>query len=122
MKPRTTLVLVLIALVFGGVVALDHFRGTSTEEAETKSQRVLDFQSKDISEVKIELTNQVYVLEKIGDQWQIKQPLDVRANYSTVSSILDELEFAERTRTITQKELEGAKLADFGLENPRVRL
>jgi hypothetical protein len=122
MKPRTTLALVFVALVFGGFVALDYFRGTSTEDARTKSKRVLDFQSKDISGVKIELTNQVYALEKVGDQWQIKQPLNVRANYSTVSSILDELEFAERSRTITSKELKGAAPEGFGLQKPRIRL
>jgi uncharacterized protein DUF4340 len=122
MKSRTTLVLVLVALVLGGLVALDHYKGTSTEDAKGKRKRVLDFESKDITDLKIELTNQVYALQKSGDQWQIKQPLDVRANYSTVSSILDELEFAQRTRTITEKELESAKLADFGLETPRIRL
>jgi hypothetical protein len=122
MKSRTTLVLVLVALVFGGLVALDHYKGTSTEDAQSKRKRILDFESKDITDLKIQLTNQVYALQKNGDQWQIKQPLDVRANYSTVSSILDELEFAQRTRTITEKELEGVKLADFGLENPRLRL
>jgi len=122
MKPRTTLVLVLIALVFGGVVALDYFRGTSTQEAQTKSQRVLDFQSKDIHAITIELTNRVYALEKAADQWRIEQPLKVRANYSTISSILDELEFAERNRTITGKELKSAAFEGFGLRNPRIRL
>jgi hypothetical protein len=122
MKPRTTLVLVIIALVVGGVVVLDHYRGTSTEEAQAKSKRVLDFQSKNISAVRIELTNQVYAVEKAGNQWRITQPLNCRANYSTVSSILDGLEFAERTRTITGKELKGAPPAGFGLRNPRIRL
>jgi hypothetical protein len=122
MKSRTTLVLVLIALVFGGLVALDHYKGTSTEDAQSKRKRVLDFESKDITDLEIQVTNQVYALQKSGDRWQIKQPVDVRANYSTVSSILDEIEFAQRTRTITEKELVGAKLADFGLENPRLRL
>ncbi len=122
MKPRTTLALVLIALVLGGFVAVDYYRGTSTDEALTKSQRVLDFQSKEISAVTIELTNQTYALERNGDQWQIKQPLNVRANYSTVSSILDELEFAERSRTITSKELKGAASEGFGLQHPRIRL
>jgi hypothetical protein len=122
MKSRTTLVLVFIALVFGGFVALDYFRGTSTEEAQAKSRRVLDFQSKDIHAVKIELTNHVYALEKVGDQWQIEQPLKVHANYSTISSILDELEFAERSRTITGTELKGAASEGFGLQHPRIRL
>jgi len=122
MRSRTTLVLVLMTLVIGGLVALDYYRGTSTQELAAKSKRVLDFQSKDITGLKIDLTNQVYTLERSGDQWQIKQPLDVRANYSTVSSILDELEFSERNRVITDKELSGLTLRDFGLENPRVRL
>src|ERR1700689_2930208 len=122
MRSRTTLVLVLMALLIGGLVALDYYRGISTQELAAKSKRVLDFQSKDITGLKIDLTNQVYALERSGDQWQIKQPLDVRANYSTVSSILDELEFAERNRLITDKELSGSIPKDFGLENPRVRL
>ncbi len=111
-----------MTLVIGGLVALDYYRGTSTQELAAKSKRVFDFQSKDITGLKIDLTNQVYALERTGDQWQIKQPLDVRANYSTVSSILDELEFAERNRVITGKELGGLSLKDFGLETPRVRL
>ncbi|MGA2604970.1 MAG: DUF4340 domain-containing protein [Verrucomicrobiia bacterium] len=122
MKPRTTLVLVFIVLVFGGLVVLDHYRGTSTDEAQAKSRRVLEFQSKDISAVRVELTNQVYAVEKAVDQWQITQPLNCRANYSTVSSILDELEFAERNRTISGKELKGTRPAGFGLQSPRVRL
>jgi hypothetical protein len=121
MKSRTTWVLILIALVIGGFVALDYYKGTSTEQAETRRKRLFDFQTKDVTSLKIELTNQVFMLEKTGELWQIKQPLDVRADAGTVNSILDELEFAERNRTITGKELKGANLTEFGLEKPRVR-
>ena len=121
MKQRTTLVLVIIALVVGGFVALDHYKGTSTEQAETKRKRLLDFQAKDVTSLKVELTNRVYTLQKTGELWQIKQPLDVRANASSVNSILDELEFAERNRTLTAKELKGIDLAELGLEKPRAR-
>jgi hypothetical protein len=121
MKSRTTWMLVFIALLIGGLVALDHYKGTTTEDAEARRKHFLDFQAKDVTSLKIELTNQVFVLEKSGDQWQIKQPLNVRANSSTISSILDELEFAERSRTITEKELKGANLDEFGLEKPRAR-
>jgi len=121
MKQRTTIVLVVIALLVGGLVALDHYKGVSTEEAEARSNRLVDFHTKDVTSLKIELTNRVFMLVKTGELWQIKQPLDVRANANTVNSILDDLEFAERTRTITPKELKGMKLAEFGLEKPRVR-
>ena len=56
MKSRTTLVLVLVALVIGGVVALDYFKGTPTEQAEAKRKRIFDFDSKDVASLKIELT------------------------------------------------------------------
>jgi hypothetical protein len=122
MKSRTTLVLVLVALVLGGLVALDRYRGTSTDDARKRSKRLLNFESKDITGLKIDFTNRVYALEKAGELWQIKQPLRVRANYSTVSSIFDELEFSERARAIPEKELKSMNLADFGLQNPRIRL
>ncbi len=122
MKSRTTLVLVLVVLLLGGLVALDHYQGTSTDEALKRNKRILNFDPKEITGLKIDLTNQVYTLEKAGELWQIKQPLRVRANYSTISSILDELEFVDRTRTIPEKELKGMNLAAFGLQNPRIRL
>ncbi len=122
MKSRTTLFLVFVALIIGGLVALDYRKGVSTQERLARGKRLLDFQSKDITGLKIDLTNGVYTLERTGDVWQIKQPLDVRANYSTVSSILDELEFAERNRAMSESDLKGLTVKDFGLDIPRVRL
>jgi hypothetical protein len=121
MRSRTTLILVVVALVIGGLVALDHYKGTSTDQAATKRKRLLDFQAKEVTGLKIELTNQVVVLEKTGDQWEIKEPLNVRANASAVNSILDELELVERLRSISEKELHGADFAEFGLDHPRAR-
>jgi hypothetical protein len=122
MKSRTTLVLILVALVFGGFVLLDYHKGTSTEQGKIQRKRVLDFQAQDVTQLKIELTNQVVVLEKSVDKWQIKQPLNVPASSSAINSILDELEFIERDRTLTEKELKGVTLAGFGLEKPRLRV
>jgi hypothetical protein len=121
MKTRTTLILVILALVIGGVVALDYFKGTPTEQAETRRKRVFHFEAKDVSSLKIELTNRVFELEKSGEEWRIEQPLRARASASAVNSILDELEFADRTRTLTEQELRGMSLAEFGLATPRVR-
>jgi hypothetical protein len=119
MKQRTTLVLFIIALVVGGLAALDYYKGTSTQQAKTNRKRLLDFQSKDVTSVKIELTNRVVTLEKTGELWRVKQPIDVRANANEVNSILDDLQFAERNRTITANELKEMHLADFGLDKPR---
>lgn len=122
MKSRTTLILVLATLVVGGLVVLDYFKGTTTEQGETKRKRILDIEARDLTHLEIVRTNQTIVLDKAGDRWDIKQPLAVRASASAVSSVLDELEFAERTRGLSEKDVASAKLADFGFEPPRLRL
>jgi Domain of unknown function (DUF4340) len=122
MNTRTTLVLVIVALIIGGVVVLDHYKGTSHEEAVEKGKRIVDFKSTDVTKLELAFTNQTFVLEKTGDRWNLFHPLAVRADASTVNSILDELEFAERDRTLSEEELSGVNLADFGLAQPRVRV
>jgi hypothetical protein len=122
MKSRTTLILVLVALVIGGVAVLDYYKGTPTEQAEAKRKRVLDIEAGDVTHIEIVRTNQTIVLDKSGDRWEIKQPLAVRASASAVSSVLDDLEFAERTRALSEKDIAATKLADFGLESPRLRV
>jgi hypothetical protein len=119
MKSRTTLILVLVALVVGGVVVLDYYKGTTTEQAETKRKRILDIAASDITRLELVRSNQTIVLEKSGDQWEIKQPLAVRASASAVSSLLDELEFAERTRSFRRGDISAT---ESGLEAPRLRL
>jgi len=122
MNTRTTLVLVIAALIVGGVVLLDHYKGTSTEQAQQISKRVVDIKSTDVTKLELVHTNQTFVLEKTGDRWDLKQPLAVRADASTVNSILDELEFAQRDRTLSEQDLKGVNLADFGLAQPRLRV
>ncbi len=122
MKSRTTLILVLVALLIGGLVVLDYYKGTPTEDARAKQKALLDFDYTDITRVELVRSNQTIVLEKSGDNWEIKQPLAVRADFGAVRSILDELQFAQRERTLTEKDLTGAKLAEFGLQSPRLRV
>jgi hypothetical protein len=120
MKPRTTLMLLTLVLLVGALVVLDHFKGTSTEQAEEKGQHVLDIHSGDITWLELVHTNQTIVIEKSGDNWNITQPLQVRADESTINALLSDLEFAQRDRTLTEKELSGVNLADFGLDQPQV--
>ncbi len=120
MKSRTTLMLLTLVLLVGAVVVLDHFKGTSTEQAEEKGRHVLDIQSSDITRLELTHSNQTIVIEKSGDNWEIKQPLQVRADDSTINALLSDLEFAQRDRTLSEKELSGVNLADFGLDQPQV--
>jgi hypothetical protein len=122
MNARTTLFLILLVALVGGFVFWDHYKGTTTEKVEAKRKRILDLEPKDITGIDLVRSNQTLVLERAGDNWDMKQPLATRADASAVNSILDELEFAERIRTITEKELEGVSLVDFGLNPPVTRV
>jgi hypothetical protein len=122
MNTRTTLLLVLILAAVGGFVWWDHHKGTTTEERETKSKRIVEFDPADVTGLDLVRSNQTIGLVKSGNNWEIKQPLAVRADAGAVNAILDALEFAERQRTIGEQELKGVNLADYGLDAPRYRV
>jgi hypothetical protein len=122
MKSRSTLILVLVALAVAGIVAWDFHKGTTTEEAAQKRRKVVELDVPSVTKVELARTNQTIVIEKQGEAWQIVEPLKTKADYSAVRAILDELEFAERERTLSAKDLDGVNLAEFGLEPPRLTL
>ncbi len=119
MNFRKTLFLVVLAGIGSGLVVWDYFKGTPTSDREIQSKRLLNLDTKQVSHFELVRSNQTIVLEKTGDNWDIKQPIAVRADFSAVSSTLDELEFVERSRTL---DLQGASLAVFGLEPPRASI
>jgi hypothetical protein len=121
MKSRTTYVLLVLAILVGVFVWWDARKGTTTEDVEASRKRLLDLRFADVTRVELVRSNQVIVLEKAGDRWEIKQPIVTRASGSAVGSLLSDLEFAERNRTLTEKQLKGVGLADFGLDAPRLR-
>lgn len=117
MKSRTTLILAVVALLIGGLVWWDYKKGTTTEDRESQRKRLLAIKAPDVTGLELARTNQIIALEKSDAHWSLKKPLAVRADDATVGSILDELEFAERTRTLTD-----ASAAEFGLDSPRLRV
>lgn len=122
MKSRTTWILLALALIVGGLVYWDHQKGVTTEDAAKKSKRLLDLKSDDVTKLELVRSNETVVAEKANDRWQLKQPLAYRASGSTVSSILSDLETAETERVLSEKDLQGVNLAQFGLDQPRIRV
>jgi hypothetical protein len=122
MKSRTTLILVVLAAVVGLVVVWDQYKGTSTEQAREQGKRVLNFKSEDVTRLELAYTNRTVVLEKSGDKWNLRQPLSARADAATVSSILSDLEFAQRDRTLSGEDLKGVDLSEYGLDRPQIRV
>ncbi len=63
-----------------------------------------------------------FSLERRGDAWFITKPVEWPANLNAVSRILNELQILERETSFSTRDLEknGQKLADYGLEQPRL--
>ncbi len=122
MKTRTTWILAVIALVVAGVVALDYKKGTTTEKRRERSRRLVELDSASVTRLELVQSNVTMVAEKSGDRWQLKQPLEYRADAGTIHSILDGIEFAEKIRTLTAADLAGMDLAELGLAPPRIQL
>ena len=122
MNYRKTLFLIVLVGIVGGVAVWDHFQGTPTTDRVQHRKRLLNLDAKQVSHFELVHSNQTIVLEKTGTHWDIQQPIAVRADFAAVSSTLDELEFAERSRTLTEQDLQGASLAGFGLEPPRASI
>jgi hypothetical protein len=63
-------------------------------------------------------------LERRGDAWFLTRPVEWPANPNAVSRILNELQFLEHETSFSTKDLEknGQKLADYGLDQPKITL
>jgi hypothetical protein len=64
------------------------------------------------------------VLERKGSSWEITQPIQWSANYFAINRILNQLQFLEEEAAFSIAEIErtGQTLADYGLEDPWVKL
>ena len=65
-----------------------------------------------------------FSLERRGDAWFLTRPVEWPANLNAVSRILNELQFLEHEASFNTRDLEknGQKLADYGLDQPKLTL
>jgi len=128
MKPKTTLILLVIAAAMGLFIWLKDSQLPTTADRESRAKRIFDIKSDDITKIQVALntSNLVgrVVIEKDKDKWQLREPLAYRASASEVNSVCSALEFLNRDGVITPAELKakGGKLSDYGLDKPPVEL
>ena len=64
------------------------------------------------------------ILERKGSSWEIVQPIQWSANYFAINRILNQLQFLEEEASFSINEIKrtGQSLADYGLEDPWIKL
>jgi hypothetical protein len=64
------------------------------------------------------------ILERKGSTWHLIEPMQWSANYFAINRILNQLQFLEEEASFSVDEIEknGQSLADYGLENPFLKI
>ncbi|MCF6149365.1 MAG: DUF4340 domain-containing protein [Candidatus Kuenenia sp.] len=119
MKFKTTIILLIIAIVGITYIFVYEKKQLPQEEWERLQKKVLPYFKSSLVN-KIELKNETgkIVLEKAdNDYWFIVEPFKLRANNSEVSSILSEFEFMTKVGSFEKEDDKPFDLKDYGLED-----
>ena len=80
-----------------------------------RDKAVLDFDGEQVREVRIRARRKTYRLQKEGEDWSIREPIEARADRSEIRSLLSDLEFA-RVEEFLERGAGGLKT--YGLAAP----
>ncbi|HWY39750.1 MAG TPA: DUF4340 domain-containing protein [Chthoniobacterales bacterium] len=124
MKWKATLVLLIVT---GGVFAylfLVERNAPNTADAAREAQNVVNFSPEKINEITIQNGDDKIDIRHHDDKWRLETPIKDQADASAVNNLLLDLENWQKDATISSKEMEAdkSKLADYGLNQPKMRL
>lgn len=84
-----------------------------------REKRLAIFEDKDVQSLAVELAGKpAYTLEKRGEDWFIKSPIEARAEKAQVTTLLSSLRFLRATRFATEALGDAKALATYGLDKP----
>ncbi len=84
-----------------------------------RDKSVLDFDREQVREVRIRARRKTYRLQKEGEDWSIREPIQARADRSEIRSLLSDMEFARVEEFV---EPGAGKLKTYGLNAPSSRV
>jgi Domain of unknown function (DUF4340) len=118
--PRTTLILILLALGLGGFVYFYEIRGaTQREEVKDKKQQIFSFTEDDVQSLTIKTKNITLNLERSGQpsnpKWLLKSPTSEPANDAIVSYLTNLLVKGTSDGSLP---ISPTQLGEFGLDQP----
>ncbi|MEH2301021.1 MAG: DUF4340 domain-containing protein [Nostoc sp.] len=122
--PRTTLILILLALGLGGFVYLYEIRGaTVREEIYEQKQQIFSFAEDDVQSLTVKTKKLTLNLERSSEssnpKWLIKSPISGPANDAIVSYLMDLLVKGKSDRTLSTPVKE---LGEFALDQPQATI
>jgi len=124
MRFRTTLVLFALTAALVLFIKFYETKRPNTEEANRRSQNVINFERDKIDGVVIQNGEERIELKRADKKWRLESPVKDLADGSTVDSLLFDLEDWKKDATISGKEIEADKsrMAEYGLAKAKLRL
>jgi hypothetical protein len=122
MNPRTTIILLLVALGFGSWLFFVDRKGETTKQSEEAARKALRIEQPRVTGFTFTAgTNLAVTCAKQNDKWRLTAPVAARADAGAVDRLLGGLADMKRGEVITEQDRaqRNTKLADYGLEAPR---
>src|SRR5262252_3735979 len=124
MNWRNTLILAIIA--FAGVAYFKFFelKRLGTEEARQHAQNMVNFDRTKIDGIVIQNGDQTIEIRRRDNKWRLETPIKDQADSALVETLLSDVENWQKEGTIPAKEIDvdKSKLAEYGLNNPKLKL
>jgi hypothetical protein len=119
-KSRNLIILAVVVIAVGAYIMLFERHRPTSDEATVAAEKVLrDFERDDVVGIVIKRDGSRVRLEKVSEEWRLREPLDFPADDSVVSSTLGTVANLTADRRLATDEVDPA---EYGLEEPMAEL
>src|ERR1041385_1887859 len=124
MNWRNTLILAIVAIAGVAYFKFFEMKRPGTEEARRHAQNMVNFDRTKIDGIVIQNGDQTIEIRRRDNKWRLETPIKDQADSALVETLLSDLENWQREGTIPAKEIDAdkSKLAEYGLNNPKLKL
>src|SRR6266540_1319006 len=124
MNWRNTLILAIIALAGVAYFRFFEMKRPGTQEAQRQAQNMVNFDRTKIDRIVIQNGDQKIEIRRRDNKWRLETPIKDQADGALVETLLSDLENWQKEGTIPAKEIDSdkSKLAEYGLNNPKLKL
>jgi Domain of unknown function (DUF4340) len=124
MNWKTTIVLAAIALGVFVYLRFFELKQLGTEEARRQAQNIVNFDRDKIDGIVILNGDEKIELRRRDNRWRLETPIKDQADSSLIDNLLWDLGNWQKEGTISAKEIDAdkGKLAEYGLNRPKLRL
>ena len=124
MNWRNTLILAIVALAGFAYFRFFEMKRPGTEESRRQAQNMLNFDRTKIDGIVIQNGDQKIEIRRRDNKWHLETPIKDQADGALVETLLSDLENWQKEGTIPAKQIDDdkSKLAEYGLNNPKLKL